>query len=107
MGAVFFGYDSTSIRDEDTAVLRANVEYLKAHTELELLLVGWCDSAGAPPYNLGLGLRRARSVRRWLVTNGIDAARIRLESYGSEWAEETEPDSMWQDRRCEFWTRGK
>jgi outer membrane protein OmpA-like peptidoglycan-associated protein len=105
MGAVFFGYDSTRIRDEDTAMLRANVEYLKNHPELKLMLVGWCDSSGAPPYNLALGLRRAQAVLRWLVKYGIDAARISVHSNGSEWADETEPDSMWQDRRCEFWTR--
>lgn len=107
MGAVFFGHDSTRIRDEDTAMLRANVEYLKKHPELELTLVGWCDSAGEPPYNLALGMRRAQAVRRWLVKNGIDAARVSLQSYGSEWSEETEPDAMWRDRRCEFWTRKK
>jgi outer membrane protein OmpA-like peptidoglycan-associated protein len=107
MDAVFFGYDSTRIRDEDTAMLRANVEYLGNHSEFELMLVGWCDSAGEQSYNLGLGLRRAQSVRRWLVENGIDAARISPQSHGSEWAEETRPDSMWRDRRCEFWTRAK
>ena len=107
MGAVFFGHDSIRIRDEDTAMLRANVEYLKNRPELELTLVGWCDSSGESPYNLALGLRRAQAVRGWLIKHGIDAARISVHSYGSEWADETEPDSMWLDRRCEFWTRRK
>jgi outer membrane protein OmpA-like peptidoglycan-associated protein/TolA-binding protein len=107
MGAVFFGHDSTRIRSEDTPTLRANVEYLKSHPELDLLLVGYCDSTGDPDYNLLLGLRRAQAVRRRLVAQGIDASRISVNSYGSEWAFGTEPDFMWQDRRCEFWTRTK
>jgi len=107
MGAVFFGHASTRIHSEDTARLRANVEYLKNHPGLEVLLVGYCDSVGEPEYNLLLGLLRAQAVRRWLVRHGVDAARISLQSNGSEWAFGTEPGFMWQDRRCEFWTRGK
>jgi outer membrane protein OmpA-like peptidoglycan-associated protein/TolA-binding protein len=107
MGAVFFGHDATRIRGEDTSMLRANIEYLKNHPELEILLVGYCDSVGDPEYNLLLGLRRAQSAGRQLIAQGIDASRISLQSYGSEWAFGTEPDFMWQDRRCEFWTRTK
>jgi outer membrane protein OmpA-like peptidoglycan-associated protein/TolA-binding protein len=107
MGAVFFGFDSTRIRSEDTAMLRANAEYVNRHPELELILVGFCDSAGEPTYNLTLGLRRAQAVRRWLVRYGIEPSRIGVHSYGSEWAFGTEPDYVWQDRRCEFWTRLK
>lgn len=105
MGAVFFGHDSTRIHSGDTSMLRANIEYLKSHSALELLLVGYCDSVGEPEYNLLLGLRRAQAVRRRLVAQGIDASRITVYSYGSEWAFGAEPDFIWQDRRCEFWTR--
>jgi len=107
MGAVFFGFDSTRIRNEDTAMLRANAEYLQRHPELELTLVGFCDSVGEASYNLILGLRRAQAIRRWLVRHGIDQSRIGVHSYGSEWAFGVEPDYVWQDRRCEFWTRAK
>jgi peptidoglycan-associated lipoprotein len=107
MGAVFFGHDLARIDSEDTSMLRANVEYLKARPGLEVVLVGFCDSVGEPEYNLLLGLRRAQAVRRRLVAQGIDASRISVRSYGSEWAFGTEPDFIWQDRRCEFWTRTK
>jgi len=107
MGAVFFGHDLARIHSEDTSMLRANIEYLKARPGLEVLLVGFCDSVGEPEYNLLLGLRRAQTVRRWLVAQGIDASRISVRSYGSEWAFGTESGFMWQDRRCEFWTRTK
>jgi peptidoglycan-associated lipoprotein len=88
-------------------MLRANIEYLKSHPGLEIMLVGYCDSVGESEYNLLLGLRRAQAVRRRLVAQGIDTSRITVYSYGSEWACGTEPDFMWQDRRCEFWTRTK
>jgi peptidoglycan-associated lipoprotein len=107
MGAVFFGHDLARIDSEDTSMLRANVEYLKARPGLEVVLVGFCDSVGEPEYNLLLGLRRAQAVRRRLVAQSIDASRISVRSYGSEWAFGTEPDFIWQDRRCEFWTRTK
>ena len=107
MGALFFGHDSTRIRNKDTSMLRANIEYLKSHPGLEIMLVGYCDSVGESEYNLLLGLRRAQAVRRRLVAQGIDTSRITVYSYGSEWACGTEPDFMWQDRRCEFWTRTK
>jgi outer membrane assembly lipoprotein YfiO len=107
MGAVFFGQDSTRIHDADTTMLRANIEYLKNHPGLEVLLVGYCDSVGEPEHNLLLGLRRAQAVRRRLIAEGIEASRISVHSLGSEWSFDTEPDLMWQDRRCEFWTRAR
>ncbi len=45
---------------------------------------GHCDERGTSEYNLGLGERRARAVRDFLVAAGIAANRIRTVSYGKE-----------------------
>jgi len=53
-------------RQEDSQALEANAEFLKAHPSFEVRLDGHCDDMGTAAYNLGLGQRRAASVRSYL-----------------------------------------
>ena len=45
---------------------------------------GHCDSRGSSEYNLGLGSRRAQSVKDYLVNLGVPAGRIAIVSKGKE-----------------------
>ncbi|MCB1844865.1 MAG: OmpA family protein, partial [Halioglobus sp.] len=66
---------SRSILDEVVETLRSvqtDAVTVRAHT----------DSAGSDAYNLGLSVRRARTVADYLVTHGIDESHIRSEGLG-------------------------
>ncbi|MFI5339649.1 MAG: OmpA family protein, partial [Candidatus Methylomirabilales bacterium] len=43
-----------------------------------------CDERGTAEYNLGLGERRAKAVKDYLVAAGVAADRIATISYGKE-----------------------
>lgn len=49
---------------------------------IRLALIGHTDAVGAPQYNLDLSLRRAQSVKDWLVSKGADANALRVDGKG-------------------------
>jgi len=61
--------------DDVVAVLRQDPEFIVA-------IEGHACDLGTPEYNMALGLRRAETVKRYLVEHGIDAARISTRSLG-------------------------
>ena len=82
--SIFFAFDKSDIRPGDAKVLDATAAYLKANPSQLVLIEGHCDERGTAEYNLALGERRAKSAMNYLVSNGIEAARITTISYGKE-----------------------
>ena len=49
-----------------------------------MTIEGHADERGTREYNLALSARRAQNTRDYVVSQGIDASRIRTVSYGKE-----------------------
>lgn len=81
---VFFGYNEYSLSGEARTTLTRQAEWLKANPSARIMLAGNCDERGTREYNLALGARRAQAARAFLISNGVDAARITTTSYGKE-----------------------
>ncbi|MFQ5846055.1 MAG: peptidoglycan-associated lipoprotein Pal [Candidatus Methylomirabilales bacterium] len=81
---VFFDFDKAILRDDAKRTLNNNIEWLKANPEVRIVVEGHCDERGTNEYNLGLGDRRAKAVRNFLVAGGVDAKRMSTISYGEE-----------------------
>jgi peptidoglycan-associated lipoprotein len=81
---IHFAFDKSDIRPADAAVLDATAAYLKANPSQLVLIEGHCDERGTSEYNLALGERRAKAAMNYLVSSGIEAARITTISYGKE-----------------------
>jgi peptidoglycan-associated lipoprotein len=84
LGDVFFDLDQSSIREDGRATLTANATWMKRWTNTRITIEGHCDERGTAEYNLGLGDRRAQSVKAYLVSLGIAADRITAVSKGKE-----------------------
>jgi outer membrane protein, adhesin transport system len=81
-----FDFDQHALKDEGRRALDDLYDRIK-NVDIDLvLIVGHTDSIGSEPYNDRLSLRRANSVRNYLVSRGADSARIRTEGRG-----ETQP----------------
>ena len=80
----FFDYDKASVRDDQKAALNEDVSWLKANARVKVTVEGHCDERGTAEYNLGLGERRAKAVKDYLVAAGIAADRVATISYGKE-----------------------
>lgn len=81
---VFFGYDSSVLNAEARATLSTQVQWLKGHPEVRVIIEGHCDERGTREYNLALGERRANSARDYMVSLGLSPRRVTTVSYGKE-----------------------
>ncbi|HEY7677507.1 MAG TPA: peptidoglycan-associated lipoprotein Pal [Candidatus Methylomirabilis sp.] len=105
----FFEYDRALLTDEAKAVLNEDVAWLKANPRAQVTVEGHCDERGTSEYNLGLGDRRAKAVREYLVAAGVDGGRIRTISYGKERPfVQGHDESAWRwNRRAHFVIAGQ
>jgi peptidoglycan-associated lipoprotein len=101
---IFFDFDKYDIRPGDAKTLDANASWLKSNPNHLLLIEGHCDERGTNEYNLALGERRAKSTMNYLVSQGVQANRITIISYGEERPQCTEhTESCWaKNRRAHF-----
>ena len=101
---VFFDFDKYDIRPGDAKVLDANAVWLKANPNHLVLIEGHCDERGTNEYNLALGERRAKSTMNYLVSQGVQASRVTIISYGEERPQCTEKNEpCWgKNRRAHF-----
>jgi peptidoglycan-associated lipoprotein len=81
---VLFDFDSSQLSDYARRVLDRQAAFMKAQPEARIILGGHADERGTREYNLALGERRAAAARDYLVAQGVNAARIRIISYGKE-----------------------
>jgi peptidoglycan-associated lipoprotein len=81
---VFFDYDQATLTAESSNLLQKKAGFLKKHPEVQITLEGHCDQRGSSDYNLGLGQRRADSVKNYLQDLGIAGNRLATVSYGKE-----------------------
>jgi peptidoglycan-associated lipoprotein len=84
LGAIFFDLDQSSLKNDARETLRKNYQALKEHSDWEVLVEGHTDERGTTEYNLGLGQRRAATVRQYYISLGIEGTRIATLSYGKE-----------------------
>lgn len=100
---VAFALDSYELDEAAREALAANAAWLKRWPSTKVTVEGHGDSRGTNEYNLALGDRRASVVREYLISLGIDAARIASVSKGEEapfCGEETE--ACWAQNRRGF-----
>jgi peptidoglycan-associated lipoprotein len=101
---IYFDYDKYEVRDDQKGALQGNANFLRAHPSLKVVIEGHCDERGSEEYNLGLGDRRANSLKEALGAMGIGGDRIRTLSYGKERPVCTDSnEDCWQkNRRGQF-----
>jgi peptidoglycan-associated lipoprotein len=81
---VYFDFDSAVIQGQGVDVVAAHAKYLAANPTARVRLEGNTDERGSREYNIGLGDRRAQSVRRALLLQGVSEGQITTVSYGEE-----------------------
>lgn len=79
---VHFGYDQSEITDATRTALDAKVAVLGTNPGMRIMIVGHTDYRGSIEYNLALGTRRAEAAKAYLVSAGVEASRISIETRG-------------------------
>jgi peptidoglycan-associated lipoprotein len=101
---VYFEFDQATLKPEAKDILTEAGDILKRESRFTVLTEGHTDERGTENYNLGLGMRRAESVVKFLTNYGVASSRLTKVSYGEEQpkAAGSSEDAYAQNRRAAF-----
>lgn len=77
-----FDFDKADVKPEGQAALDDMMTKLQGMNTEVMIAVGHTDSIGSESYNQKLSLRRADAVKAYLVSKGLDPARLYTEGKG-------------------------
>ena len=81
---VFFPTDVTTLGDSAKETLRRQAAWLKLYPSVKVQIEGHADERGTREYNIALSARRGSTTKAFLVSQGIEPARISTIAYGKE-----------------------
>ncbi len=79
---ILFNFNSDEILTESETDLKAALDLLNDVKDLKVTIDGHTSAEGTDKYNLDLSRKRANAVKNYLVSNGIDATRLKTEGKG-------------------------
>jgi len=80
----FFDFDKSVLKPDGKAKLDDLVSKLQGINLEVIIAVGHTDSVGTDAYNQKLSVRRAESVKAYLVSKGVEANRVYTEGKGKK-----------------------
>jgi peptidoglycan-associated lipoprotein len=100
---IYFDFDKSEIKPEFADIITTAARNLTGNPTMKMKLEGNTDNRGTREYNIGLGERRAQSVRRALMLQGVAESQVTTVSFGAERpAAEGDDEAAWsQNRRVE------
>ncbi len=103
-GNVTFGFDSADLRSDFFDVLNSVALVLEEFDQTVLVVDGHTDSTGSRQYNMGLSERRAETVGRYLISQGVKPVRIATYGYGPDYPVASNDNEVGraQNRRVEL-----
>jgi len=99
-----FDFDKYTVREDMKSIMQANANWLLKFASVEVLVEGHCDERGTIEYNIALGEKRAEAARNYLVSLGLNPAKIKIISYGKSkpLVQGIDEETYFQNRRAEF-----
>ena len=96
---IYFGFDRYDLRKEEQVKLDGAVKFMKDNPDAMFSIEGHACPIGPAAYNMKLSERRANTVYKYLVNQGIDKNR-----FMTKWFGETQPVTQvrkdyWKNRR--------
>jgi outer membrane protein OmpA-like peptidoglycan-associated protein len=102
---ILFASGSARLANTDNTIMDTVAVFLKENPDVKKLEVSaHTDNMGADAYNLNLSKRRAQTVANYLIKQGVEASRLKVEGYGKTRPlnnNET-PEERERNRRVEF-----
>jgi peptidoglycan-associated lipoprotein len=79
---IHFDFDKAEITDSARTILDQKVALFRANPSMTVVLLGYTDVKGTDAYNMALGTRRANAAKQYIVSQGVAAERVIIESRG-------------------------
>jgi peptidoglycan-associated lipoprotein len=102
LNIVYFKFDEYSVNSSAESSLEENAEKLNSDEfkSKNIKVEGNCDEWGSDEYNYALGLKRAKSVKDFLISEGVDKSRLSLISFG-------ESSGVCSEKTKECWQKNR
>ncbi|WP_341905881.1 OmpA family protein [Fluviicola taffensis] len=105
---ILYDYNSDVLSTKSRFILREFARFLKSNPTIKIMIQGHTDSDGDDAKNLDLSDRRAKGVKTYLVSLGIEDDRLEAKGLGEtkpKVANDT-PENKAKNRRTEFLIEG-
>jgi outer membrane protein OmpA-like peptidoglycan-associated protein len=101
--SITFAFDSATLTPQAQGALDSVARVLNQYPDTTINVTGHTDDLGTDSYNQGLSERRASSVGGYLISHGVNAARIREQGMGERQPKlpNTDETNRSQNRRVE------
>jgi outer membrane protein OmpA-like peptidoglycan-associated protein len=99
---VYFAFNKWALSDEAKETIKTRIEDKPEGWTGTLKIMGHTDAQGPDAYNKALGLKRAESVKTYLVSLGIPEVDVQVETLGKDGSicQEETPECFEQNRRA-------
>ncbi len=102
--SVHFAFDKFKLSKEMKVITKENYNKIDPlvteNSSLKIKLEGNCDEWGTDEYNYALGLKRAKTIKDKLISDGIDGSKIVLVSFG-------ESNPVCNDKSEQCWKKNR
>jgi|GEM_PF-853071 outer membrane protein OmpA-like peptidoglycan-associated protein len=98
--SVYFRFNSSDIQLQEIPYLHDLLDYMRKNSDVRLSIEGYSDSQGTDRANMAMSIRRAESVRDYLVKMGIDNTRLTARGHG--FVHDKNGGTSQQQRRVDF-----
>jgi outer membrane protein OmpA-like peptidoglycan-associated protein len=107
LNPIFFEYNKSNITQEGAFELDKLVQAMKSNDKLVIFAKSHTDNRGSDRFNMNLSDKRAKATIQYVISKGIDAARISGKGYGEsepkvDCKENCTEEEYAQNRRSEF-----
>ncbi len=101
---IFFETDSHALKETSMAELQKLYRFMRKNPDVHIEISGHTDSRGTYAHNLALSENRARSVRDYLIDQGIPGSRLTYKGYADTKPVDTNetPEGRAMNRRTAF-----
>ena len=101
---VHFDTNKSEVKGTSAGTLNSMADILKEYPKSNVLVEGHTDGAGPEDYNMDLSKKRATSVTKYLISQGIDENRLTTKWYGENQpiGDNTTAEGKAKNRRVEL-----
>ena len=101
---ILFDVDKTDLKSAAKTNLENLATSLKNNSQTNISIIGHTDNTGSDTHNQDLSVRRAQSVKTYIVANGVDGSRLATmgKGEGEPIADNTTVDGRAANRRVEI-----
>jgi outer membrane protein OmpA-like peptidoglycan-associated protein len=79
---IYFDTGAAHLTEDSKPVLETIRRTLEKYPKTAIQIAGYTDNVGTHELNIDLSLKRANAVKKYLVDNGINAARLETKGFG-------------------------